>query len=100
MDYGVAPDYGVAGLVFESCLDVGVEGGVDFGLEGLPVFYELGGLGCAFVMAVVEVLDYGFAVVEFVGVGDVVEEEEQVVGGCGGVFVELGEFWGVLAGVA
>ena len=52
---------------------------------GIAIPPELGGLGGALVVTVVKVLDYGFAVVEFPGVGDVVEEEEQIVGGGGWV---------------
>ena len=52
------------------------------------------------VVTVVEVLDDGFAVVEFVGVGDVVEEEEQLVGRGGERFINLGDFGRVLAGEA
>jgi len=59
----------------------------------------LGG-GCSFVVGVVDVLDYGLAVVEDVGVGDVVHEEEEVVGAGVDVFVDLGELGWVLADVA
>ncbi len=69
-------------------------------MEGLPAGdVGLGG-GGAFVVGVVDVLDYCFAVVEDVGVGDVVHEEEEVVGAGVDVFVDLGEFGWVLADVA
>ena len=97
---GVAPDDGVAGLVGEEFEGFVVAVVVDEAVEGLPA--RRVGLrgGGAFVVGVVDVLDYGFAVVQDVGVGDVVHEEEEVVGAGVDVFVDLGEFRRVLADVA
>ena len=69
-------------------------------LSDVPVVHELRGLRGALVVAVVDVLDDGFSVVQFVGVGHVVEEEQQVVGRGGGGLVDLRDFWRVLADVA
>ncbi len=77
---GIAPDDGVTGLVGEEveCLVVALV--VDEAFECLPAWgVGLRG-GCAFVVGVVDILDYGFAVVQDVGVGDVMHEEEEVVG--------------------
>ena len=97
---GIAPDNGVAGLVLEASEHVGIEGGIDFALEGLPVGDKACGLGGAVEVFVVKSLDDGFAIMEFVRIGNVVEEEKEIVGGSGGVFVLLGKGWRVLAGEA
>ena len=97
---GVAPDDGVAGLVGEEFQGLVVALVVDEAVEGLPAWgVGLRG-GCAFVVGVVDVLDYGFAVVQDVRVGDVVHEEEEIVGAGVDVLVDLGELGWILADVA
>ena len=92
---GVAPDDGVAGLVFEAVAHMFVELGIDAAFERRPlVATNSRGLRRALVVAVVDVLDDGLAVVQLVGVGHVVEEEEQVVGGGGQGLVDLGHLGG------
>ncbi len=100
LDDGVAPDDGVAGLVDEAVVHSLVDVGVDASLERFPIGDELLGAGCSLVVAVIEVLDDGFAVVKLVCVRLVVEEKEQVVGGVRGRLVKGGNLGRILTDVA
>jgi hypothetical protein len=56
--------------------------------------------GCAFVVGVVDMLDYGFAVMDDMRVRDVVHEEEQIIGAGAEVLIDLCKLRWILADVA
>ena len=77
---GVAPDLGLAGLIFELMQNFREALIVDVVFERFPVVHiGLDGLG-ALVVRIVDGLNDGFAGVQLIGIGDVVQEEQQVVG--------------------
>src|ERR1017187_7945674 len=97
---GVAPDLRLPRLVVELGEDFVVAAVVDAAVECLPLANVVIDRGRALVMRVVEVLDYGLAGVQPVGVGNVVEEEQQIVGAGFQGFVHLCNNWPILSRVA
>jgi hypothetical protein len=73
---GVAPDDGVASLIFETCENVVEALRVNVALQRFPLVDEFGDFGGAFIVGVVNILDDGFLGVELVRVGNVMEEEQ------------------------
>src|SRR5450756_201281 len=97
---GIAPHLRLAGLVVELGQDVVVAAVVDASLERLPlVNVAIDGVR-SLVMRIVEMLDHRLAGVKFVGIGNMVEEEQQLVGTGFQGFVHLGNNWTVLSSVA
>lgn len=78
-----------SGLVLKSLKNVAIPLLTDSAVECFPLRHELRCMLCAFVMRIVDVLNYRLTRMQLVGVGYVVKKQEQVIGAGDEGFIQL-----------